>query len=160
MKICEAKVEDAPIVLQIQKEAYISEAELHNDFNIPPLTQSLAELESEFNNKCILKVVLNDQIVGSGQVKLNGSTSHIGRMAVKSNFKGQGIGSKLLSALEQFYPEANRVELFTGINSQANLSMYERRGYQRIKEETLGKTTVVFLGKGLNTANKKINKDT
>ena len=160
MKICEAKVEDAPIVLQIQKAAYISEAELHNDFNIAPLTQSLAELESEFNNKCILKVVINDQIVGSGQVRLNGSTSYIGRMAVKNNFKGLGIGSKLLSALEQFYPEANRVELFTGINSKANLGMYERRGYRRIKEETLGKTTVVFLDKALNTANKKINKDT
>ena len=117
MKICEAKVEDAPIVLQIQKEAYISEAELHNDFNIPPLTQSLAELESEFNDKCVLKVILNEQIIGSGQVKLNGTTSHIGRMAVKTNFKGMGVGSKLLSALEQFYPEANRVELFTIMES-------------------------------------------
>ena len=160
MEICEAKVEDAPIILQIQKEAYISEAEWHNDFNIPPLTQSLAELECEFNHKYILKVVLNEQIVGSGQVKLIESTCHIGRMAVKNDFKGLGIGSKLLSALELAYPEANRVELFTGINSQANLKMYERRGYIRIKEETLGKTTVVFLGKALNTANKKINKDT
>jgi ribosomal protein S18 acetylase RimI-like enzyme len=154
MEICEAKIEDAAIILQIQKEAYVSEAELHNDFNIPPLTQSLAEFECEFNNKCILKVVLNDKIVGSRQVKLNGSTSHIGRMAIKGNYKGLGIGSKLLSALELAYPEADRVELFTGINSKANLNMYERRGYRRIKEETLGKTTVVFLGKVLNTANK------
>jgi len=75
MEILEAKIEDAPIILQIQKEAYISEAKLHNDFNIPPLTQSLAELESEFNSKCILKIVLDDQIIASGQVKLNGSTS-------------------------------------------------------------------------------------
>ncbi|KPZ52648.1 MULTISPECIES: GNAT family N-acetyltransferase [Pseudoalteromonas] len=159
MEICEAKIEDAAIILQIQKEAYVSEAELHNDFNIPPLTQSLAELECEFNNKCILKVVLNGKIVGSGQVKLNGSTSHIGRMAIKGNYKGLGIGSKLLSALELAYPEADRVELFTGINSKANLNMYERRGYRRIKEETLGKTTVVFLDKVLNTANKQINQD-
>ena len=159
MEILEANIEDAPIILQIQKEAYISEAELHNDFNIPPLTQSLAELESEFNDKCVLKVILNEQIIGSGQVKLNGTTSHIGRMAVKTNFKGMGIGSKLLSALEQFYPEAHKVELFTGIHSKANLSMYERRGYRRIKEESLGKTTVVFLGKSLNAANKQINQD-
>ena len=159
MEICEAKIEDAAIILQIQKEAYVSEAELHNDFNIPPLTQSLAELECEFNNKCILKVVLNGKIVGSGQVKLNGSTSHIGRMAIKGNYKSLGIGSKLLSALELAYPEADRVELFTGINSKANLNMYERRGYRRIKEETLGKTTVVFLDKVLNTANKQINQD-
>ncbi|PKG62755.1 MULTISPECIES: GNAT family N-acetyltransferase [Pseudoalteromonas] len=159
MEILEAKIEDAPIILQIQKEAYISEAELHNDFSIPPLTQSLAELESEFNNKCILKIVLNDQIIASGQVKLNGSTSYIGRMAVKVDFKGMGIGSKLLSALEQFYPKANHVELFTGINSKVNLGMYERRGYRRIKEEVLGKTTVVFLGKSLNTANKALKSD-
>ena len=153
MEILEAKIEDAPIILQIQKEAYISEAELHNESSIPPLTQCLAELESEINNKCILKIVLNDQIIASGQVKLNGSTSYIGRMAVKIDFKGMGTGSKLLSALELFYPKANQVELFTGINSKANLGMYERRGYRRIKEEVLGKTTVVFLGKSLNTAN-------
>jgi ribosomal protein S18 acetylase RimI-like enzyme len=74
-------------------------------------------------------------------------------MAVKNNFKGLGIGSKLLSALELAYPEADRVELFTGVKSAANLKMYERRGYRRIKEQTLGKITVVFLGKSLNIAN-------
>ncbi|BCE01825.1 GNAT family N-acetyltransferase [Marinicellulosiphila megalodicopiae] len=150
INICKANVQDAPIILEIQKQAYISEAELNNDFNIPPLTQTLEELIAEFDNKLILKIVKDDQIIGSGQAQLHGSTCHIGRMAVKSEFKGQGIGSQLLSTLESSFIEADRVELFTGKQSKANLAMYARRGYEVFKQEKLGQTQVVFLYKNLN----------
>jgi ribosomal protein S18 acetylase RimI-like enzyme len=153
VEIYQAQVEDASTILQIQKEAYISEAELNNDFQIPPLTQTLDELEDEFNHKLILKVMINDEIVGSGQAKLMDSTCHIGRMALRSHVKGMGIGSKLLSKLERFFSEAKRVELFTGAQSKANLAMYIRRGYKPFKEDVLGKTNVVYLEKVLTKAN-------
>ena len=147
MKIINASIEDAQAILTIQKEAYLSEAQLNDDFNIPPLTQTLCELEAQFGSKAILKIVINNKIVGSGQAQLNGVTCHIGRMAVLNEYKGQGIGSKLLSTLEGVYPQATRVELFTGLKSEANLTMYARRGYKQVRQELLGGTTVVFLEK-------------
>ncbi len=149
MKILKATISDAPEILKLQKAAYVSEAELHNDFNIPPLTQNLKELEDEFNTKIILKIVVDGNLVASGQVHLINQTCHIGRMAVWPNLKGQGIGSQLLRALESYFPSAKKAELFTGVNSLANLGMYARRGYKKIAQKQLGKTTIICLEKNL-----------
>ena len=152
MEVFEASIEDASVILAIQKDAYISEALLHNDFEIPPLTQTLVELEAEFDKRRIVKIVIDGEIVASGQAKFSNSTCEIGRMAVKTKFKGKGIGSKLLTALESSFSEANRIELFTGINSAANLAMYNRRGYKQFKQKKFGDTTVVFLEKLLQNS--------
>lgn len=151
MKVCEATLKDASDILALQRAAYISEAKLHNDFNIPPLTQTLEELKAEFNKKKILKVVINNKLAASGQVELIEATCHIGRMAVWPELKGQGIGSKLLMSLENVFPSAHRVELFTGVNSQANLTMYANRGYSEFKRDSLGATIIIFMEKFLFT---------
>lgn len=42
--IKKAEVSDAEEILSLQKLAYKSEAELYNDFNIPPPVQTLKEI--------------------------------------------------------------------------------------------------------------------
>ncbi len=150
MEIKEATIEDAAIILQIQKEAFISEAKLHHDFTIPPLVQTLDELKADFKHKTMMKVMIDGEIVATGQVNQIKKTSYIGRMSVKPAFQGQGIGSQLLSVLESVFTSAT-VELFTGVNSLANLNMYSHRGYKEFKRERLGKTTIVFMHKQLDT---------
>lgn len=49
---------DARDILALQRLAYQSKAALYDDFGIPPLTQTLDELESEFDNHLFLKAVL------------------------------------------------------------------------------------------------------
>ena len=122
MNIIEASIKDAPLILALQKDAYLSEAALHDDFSIPPLTQTLAELKDDFSFKKVLKVTLDNCLVASGQIYLVEDSCHIGRMAVRPDLCGQGISSKLLSALESYFPEAKRFELFTGANSTSNFS--------------------------------------
>ena len=147
MEIKHADVSDTEALLELQRIAYKSEAELHDDFSIPPLTQTLEEFKASFANRTVLKVVSGDQILASGQVELKGDTSFICRMAVWPESQGQGVGSKLMSALENVYPETKRIELFTGEKSEANLAMYKRRGYKEFNRAKLGKTTVIFLEK-------------
>lgn len=150
MEVTVAIEDDAPQLLKLQKSAYVSEAELHNDFNIPPLTQTLESLKASFSNKTILKIVVANEIVASGQAELIGNTCHIGRMAVWPHRRGQGYGSKLLSSLENVFPSDKRIELFTGINSQSNLAMYSNKGYSQFKLDKLGGTTIVYLEKFKN----------
>ena len=78
MKILEAIPGDAQEILRLQKLAYLSEAELHDDFKIPPLTQTLDELVKDFDNKKVLKVMLKTEIVASGQVYVSGNSAYIG----------------------------------------------------------------------------------
>ena len=60
VRIEPARVDDAAEILALQKLAYRSEAELNQDFSIPPLTQTQAEIESEFTAKRFLKVCTAD----------------------------------------------------------------------------------------------------
>ena len=41
---------DLEQILDLQKEAYASEAQIYNDFTIPPLLQTLVDLENEFES--------------------------------------------------------------------------------------------------------------
>ena len=145
MQVEKANTNDAEAILALQKLAYLSEAELHDDFEIPPLTQTLVQLIAEFDVKRVLKIVNNGSIIACGQVYMQQECCHISRMAVHPNFQGKGLGAALMSALENQFPQAERYELFTGNNSTRNLSMYQRRGYVPFKEALLGKTKVIFL---------------
>jgi GNAT superfamily N-acetyltransferase len=145
MEIQNAMLCDAEEILALQKAAYISEAELHDDFEIPPLTQTIEELISEFEHKKILKITKNGALLASGQARYSEGCCYLGRMAVWPNLWGKGIGSTLLSALESLFPDAKRFELFTGEQSERNLVMYRSRGYVPFKTAQLGKTKVIFL---------------
>lgn len=147
MQFLNADVSDAPAILALQKRAYYSEAEINNDFSIPPLTQTLEQLQSEFTVKVILKVVVNGEIVGSGQVRLENGTAYIGRIIVRPELWGQGIGSRILHALETVFPDAQRFELFTGAKSVNNITLYKNRGYSEFKEAFVGETRIIFLEK-------------
>lgn len=58
--------EDLKALLDLQKLAYQSEAELCNDYTIPPLTQTYESICEDFSNMEMLKAVdENDNIVGS-----------------------------------------------------------------------------------------------
>ncbi len=56
MNISRAAKKDMVKILRLQKCAFISEAELYNDYSIPPLTQGIEEIKQDFANKVFLKV--------------------------------------------------------------------------------------------------------
>ena len=60
-----ASMEDTEEILELQKLAYKSEAELINDFTIPPLHQTIEEIQSEFSQQVFLKVAVKNKIIGS-----------------------------------------------------------------------------------------------
>lgn len=147
MNVLTADVGDAEDILALQKQAYLSEGILNNDAHIPPLTQTLPELQHEFQRKHIIKIEQQGRIIASGQAYLQDGTCYIGRMSVLPALQGQGIGSHILAALESHFSQAKRYELFTGEKSIANLAMYQRRGYLPFKTAHLGQTSIVFLQK-------------
>ena len=87
MEIQRATVEDAAEILALQKLAYRSEAELHDVTDIPPLTQTLAEMEVDLERQHVLKVVQaardgRPRIVGSVRACVQDGTCQIGRLIV------------------------------------------------------------------------------
>lgn len=146
--IKKASTEDAEEILALQKLAYVSEAEILDDFTIPPLHQTTGDILSEFDNQVFLKVELKGRIIGSVRCRMEDGTCYIGKLIVHPDRQNCGIGTKLLKAAESQYPNADRYELFTSHKSEKNLHIYDKCGYRVFKsKEVSDKLTIVFLEK-------------
>ena len=132
-----AQKADLKAILELQYLAYQSEAKLFNDRDIPPLKQTLEDLESELENGIVLKAIdESGNIVGSVRAYDEGGTAYIGKLMVRPQLQRQGIGSELLAAIEKEYPD-HRYELFTSTKSVGNIRLYERMGYRIFRQETV-----------------------
>jgi len=131
MEILKAERSDLPRILEIQRACYAREAERAGDPRIPPMIETLEELERESERCVILKGVEGETVVGSARGSMEGSTCRIGRLVVLPEYRGGGRGSALLRAIEAEFPGAERCELFTGSTSPDNIRLYERLGYRQ-----------------------------
>jgi len=143
-----ASIEDAEEILELQKLAYVSEAEIIDDFTIPPLLQTIEEIRSEFNHQTFLKVAVENTIIGSVRCYLKKGTCYSGKLIVHPDCQNCGIGTRLLDAAEKQFPDAERFELFTGCKSVKNLHIYQKCGYRRFRSQAVSdKLTLLFLEK-------------
>ncbi len=147
MIITPASPEDAQALLELQRLAYRSEALLYDD-QLPPLTETLEDLRSEFARRLFLKAMDGGDIIGSVRAHQDGDSCHVGRLIVHPDRQGRGIGTALLLEVEARFLEARRFELFTGSRSARNLRLYGRLGYVAFREEVVNpRVTLVYLEK-------------
>jgi ribosomal protein S18 acetylase RimI-like enzyme len=130
VRIEQAEIEDAEEILELQRLAYSSEAAIYDDYTIPPLTQTLEDIESDFDRHLFLKAIVDDQIIGSVRGYLEEGSCFIGRLIVHPAYQNQGIGSRLMEEIENRFGEAKRFELFTGHKSRRNIYLYGKLGYE------------------------------
>lgn len=131
MLILKANPEDATEILSVQRKAFHSEAELHHNFTIPPMVQTLESLIADFQAFEFYKAVIQGEIVASVKVcQRAGLALVIGRLIVLPQFQRRGIGRKLMLHIEQEYPGMNSYELFTAEKSVHNIRFYNALGYR------------------------------
>lgn len=144
----QATTADARDILALQRRAYQSEAALYDDDGIPPLTQTLGEVESEFDDHLFLKAMLSGRTVGSVRAAQTGPTCRIGRLIVDPDLQGSGIGTRLMHEVEGRFGQAERFELFTGHKSERNIALYKRIGYADDRSVVVNDgLTLVYLAK-------------
>ena len=147
-RIERASLDDSPAILELQKLAYQSEARLYDDWTLPPLTQTLEDLREEIAASVTLKATEAGTLVGSVRAREANGLCQIGRLIVRPEQQGQGVGTMLMRHIEAEFPRARVFELFTGGRSEGNLRLYERLGYSRTREKILSPTiNLVFLEK-------------
>ena len=121
-----AGFEDLEEILALQKLAYLREARRYNDYGIPPLTQTIDEIRSDYGSLLFLKAVSDSRIVGSIRGRVKDGTCHVGRLMVHPGFQRRGIGASIVRALEAEMmrdAETARFELFTGAESFDNIRL-------------------------------------
>jgi ribosomal protein S18 acetylase RimI-like enzyme len=148
MKITKSKKRDLEEILDLQKLAYIQEAELYENLNISPLHDTLGHIEKEFEEKIIFKATIEGKISGSIRAYPNNGTVFISKLIIHPEAQNKGFGRKLMLYLELQFPNAKRFELFTAHKSLKNLHLYSSLGYKEFKREKLeSNPDMIFLEK-------------
>ncbi len=125
-----ATTADAGEVLTIQRAAWVAEAQAHDTPFLPPLMQSLDDVRVDLRTRTALVAVDGHRMVGIVRAHPADGAWHIGRLGVVPDRQGEGIGSRLLSAIEAAAPPGTaRFALFTGPRSADNVRFYEAHGY-------------------------------
>jgi ribosomal protein S18 acetylase RimI-like enzyme len=129
--------DDAGELLTLQRAAYVTEAQVHDDPNLPPLTQSLLELADELTAPGVIAIGFRNEsqrIVAAVRLHLSPANPHVAelvRLIVAPDLQGQGLGSQLLRHAESLLPATvAELALFTGEHSVGNLRLYDRFGYR------------------------------
>ncbi|MCR5462645.1 MAG: GNAT family N-acetyltransferase [bacterium] len=127
-----ATLNDLKEILDLQHYAYITEANRFNNMNIEPLTETLDDLKKEYEKGIVLKMVIDNKIIGSVRGYTENNTLHINKLMVHQSYRGNGYGKELIKAIEELY-QNKRYELFTSTRSIENINMYQELGYKIFK---------------------------
>lgn len=137
--------------LTVQRAAYVSKALLYDNPRFSALTETLDDVRAAVEAGQVLVARLGPterrgptetragctRIVGAVRAEVTGDECRVGRLVVAPDRQRRGIGRALLAAVEARFT-ARRFVLHTGDRSQANLRLYERAGYLRIRTEPVG----------------------
>ncbi len=133
-----ATLKDLKEILDLQHFAYITEANRFNNMSIEPLTETLDELIKEYEKGIVLKMVIDNKIIGSVRGYVDNNTLHINKLMVHQSFRGNGYGKELIRKIEELYPN-KRYELFTSTRSIENINLYQKLGYKIFKHKKVDK---------------------
>jgi ribosomal protein S18 acetylase RimI-like enzyme len=146
--ITDAHLDDAQEILIIQRRAFASQGELYDDPKLPPLVETEAMFQADFEDNTILKAVRDGVIVGAVRGKMKGKRCLIGRLAVEPALQDRGVGRMLMEAIESRFPGARSFDLFTGHRSEKTIALYKKLGYEIFREKRESDTlTLVFMRK-------------
>ena len=150
LRIDVVDAEHAGELLTVRRAAFVTEAQLYDDPNIPALTQTLDELVVDLGRPDVVTIGawIGPRLVGSIRVGLEANRALLGRLAVVPDQQGQGIGTKLIMAVLQYLPEqTEEVWVFTGQDSKQNLSLYAKHGFEHQYDQNAGDLTYAYLRK-------------
>src|SRR5690554_4540285 len=83
--------DEAGELLTLRRAAFVSEAQVYGDPNIPPLTQTLEELRADLAAEGIITLGAwsGHRLVGSVRVQLEPGKATLGRLAVAPDLQGR-----------------------------------------------------------------------
>ncbi|CAN5608601.1 hypothetical protein BH10ACT10_BH10ACT10_22080 [soil metagenome] len=138
---------DAGELLTLQLACWVAEAFANETLDIPPLREDLDDVRAWLTTWTAFVVHAEERLVGAVRGRLDGDTWEIGRLMVAPDLRGRGLGRWLLAHVESAAPrEAERLSLFTGAQSVANLRMYRKAGYRPVRAQP-DEPGIVHLGR-------------
>ncbi len=131
MELTEARPEDCPELLVLQRCCWVQEAVLNDTLDIPALHETLEDVRDWTKTWSVWVLRDGHRLVGAVRARLEGGCWELGRLMVAPDLAGRGLGRRLLEHAEAHAPaDVRRFALFTGARSTRNITLYQRAGYR------------------------------
>lgn len=134
-KINIKSLEIAESVLCIQIPSYMLEAALLDNYEIPPLKDTVASLQN--CDETFFGYFINEELCGVISTKLEDDVVDIHRLFVHPNHLRKGIAKKLLYFLQEEFHDAKKMIVSTGSKNSPATEFYQKNGFSMLKEITV-----------------------
>lgn len=140
---------DLEVVLSLQKIVFMEVAKQINKYDIPPLLQTMQDIQNDFEICTILKYISDsNQIIGSIRGCLdNENICHVGKLIVHPDFQNRGIGKALMCEIEKYFPTCYKFSLFTGEETPNTLCLYSKIGYRVVCKKKKDGMNFIYMEK-------------
>lgn len=126
------------IFLEAMKEDFEEVLEIENECFIDPYSRE--SLEYEFNENPLNKIIVckdDNKVVGFIDFMITFNSATISQIAVKNEYRKQGIATKLLIEMEKCFPSdiediVENVTLEVRESNQAAINLYKKNGYEEV----------------------------
>ena len=126
------------IFLEATKEDFEEVLEIENECFIDPYSRE--SLEYEFNVNPLNKIIVckdDNKVVGFIDFMITFNSATISQIAVKNEYRKQGIATMLLSEMEKCFPSdiediVENVTLEVRESNQAAINLYKKNGYEEV----------------------------
>jgi ribosomal protein S18 acetylase RimI-like enzyme len=119
-------------LLALQRRAYRIEAELIGSDAIPPLRETLAELQA--SRETFLGLRIDGVLAGAISWRFDGTTIDLHRLVVDPSRFRQGVGSTLIRGALAAHPGARDAVVQTGLSNEPAIALYRREGFSESGE--------------------------
>jgi ribosomal protein S18 acetylase RimI-like enzyme len=119
-------------LLELQRRAYQVEAVLIGSDEIPPLRETLAELQA--SGETFLGMRLSGALVGAISWRSDGETIDLHRLVVDPAHFRTGVGSALIRCAVGAVPGARQAVVQTGAANEPALALYRREGFAETEQ--------------------------
>jgi ribosomal protein S18 acetylase RimI-like enzyme len=126
----------AESVLRLQQRAYRIEADLIGSEGIPPLQETLEELQA--CGETFLGAIDDGELIGAISWRFRDATIDIHRLVVHPDRFRRRIGTGLVHGALEAEPLAEKAIVQTGAQNAPATALYEREGFEHLDEIDAG----------------------
>ena len=126
-----ATVNDAPSVFSIIQKAFNEYSKITGQTNLDALAETVEDITKEIQTKAVFIGIINDNIVGTVRVSINGDEAYLSRFAVDQNSQKTGIGKSLMNAVDTYLKKMHekKVTLHTSSKHDVLMRFYYGIGF-------------------------------
>jgi ribosomal protein S18 acetylase RimI-like enzyme len=121
-------------ILAVQQAAYLQESILIDYPKLPPLLETLADIQGSSENFIVYQV--GEKIVGVLSYAIENDTLTIARLVAHPHFARRGIGQALLEEILK-HPTIRHFVVGTAQKNIPAIKLYEKHGFAITQQQTL-----------------------